>query len=484
MYLLGIDLGTTGCKSMVFDGASQILGSSYIEYGLIMTPEGVEQDANAWWENVARAVRESVRESGVGSDEIAALAISSQGIAFVPVSREGAPIYNAISWLDGRATRESAALGELFGERELFSRTGKRLLPCYVLPQLMWMREHRPQVYRDAYKFLMAHDFIVYRMTGRAVTDYSMASGTLAYDLHTRAWMTDILNATGVNAAKLPEIRAAGTIAGALSPAAAGQLGLSPQTLVVIGAQDQRCASIGAGIGAGVVTASLGTSTALCALLDRPVIDPEMRVTCCALDERRWVLESVVATAGAALKWINSTFFPGLAYDALCALAEDALPLCGGVRFYPHLFAESAEGAKGAFTGISLQTRRGDMVRAVLEGVAFQMRLHLEDLRRLGVEAEELRLFGGGAKSPLWCQIIADITGMRVRVPYTHETANLGAAILAGAGAGIFEDYFSAGGLQARFSRDYPPRAAQSVLYLEALPPYVAENRRLIEKRM
>ncbi len=481
MYCIGIDLGTTGCKSMVFDGVERILGGSYIEYELIMTPEGVEQDANVWWDNVVRAVRESVAQSGLNAQDIKALSISSQGIAFVPVDQAGKPLYNAISWLDSRSTREAAALDARFGERAFFARTGKRLVPCYVLPQLMWLRDNRPMVYTGAYKFLMAHDFIIYRMTGRALTEHSMASGTLAYDLFERTWMKDIIASAGIDAGKLPEICETGTSAGTLLPGAAKQLGLDPGTTVVIGAQDQRCASIGAGIAPGVVTASLGTSSAICALLDHPVIDPEMRVTCCALDARHWVLESVVSTAGAALKWINATFFPDLGYDALCALAGQAQPLCGGVRFYPHLFAESAEGAKGAFMGISLQTGRQEMARAVLEGVAYQMRLHLDDLRRLGVDANELRLFGGGAKSPLWCQIIADVTGMRVCVPYTHETANLGAAILANAGVGAVADYFAAGGLQARRSHEYAPRGEESALYQEALPAYRLENQRLKE---
>ena len=476
MYLLGIDLGTTGCKSMVFDENGAILGSNYIEYDLIICKDGIEQDAGAWWNNVVNTVRASIKQSGVSGSEIAALSVSSQGIAFVPVDINGNTLMNAISWLDTRSTEETAFIKCVCGEKDIFLRTGKTLLPCYVLPQLMWIRRHRPEVYDKTFKVLMAHDYIVYRMTGKTVTDLSMASGTLAYDIHEQKWMPELLTRFDIDIDKLPDLMVFGDVAGTVLPKVAEELGISHATKVVIGAQDQRCASIGAGIDKGIFTISLGTSSAIGAICDRPLIDKTMQVTCCGLDRGRWILETVVATAGVALKWLKNIMFPDLSYMEMDRMAEAAKPLAGGVRFYPHLMADASGEAKGSFTGLSLQTTPQDLIRAVLEGVAYQMRIHIGNMERIGVVGDEIRLFGGGATSGIWCRIISDITGKRVVVPATHETANLGAAIIAGVGAGMFADFNDAGRMVGKPGMTVIPDEENMKIYNEAYTQYEAHN--------
>ncbi len=481
MYLLGIDLGTTGCKSMVFDEKGAILGSNYIEYDLIICNDGIEQDANAWWNNVVNTVKGSIVQSGISGSDIAALSVSSQGIAFVPIDKEGNTLHNAISWLDGRSTEEIAQMGRECDPWAIFNQTGKKLLPCYVLPQLMWVKRHRPEIYDRTFKILMAHDFIIYRLTGKTVTDLSMASGTLAYDIHEQRWVTELLNQFDIDGAKLPELMVLGDVAGTVLPKAAQELGLSTATKVIIGAQDQRCASIGAGIDKGIFTISLGTSSAIGAICDKPLIDDSMQVTCCGLDRNRWILETVVATAGVALKWLKNTMFPSLSFAEMDRMAESANPLAGGVRFYPHLSVDASGEAKGAFSGLSLQTTQADIIRSVLEGVGYQMKMHIENMERLGVTGGEIRIFGGGASSKIWCQIIADITGKRVVVPRTHETANLGAAIIASVGGGLFSDFQQAGTMVGSPAMTFIPEKSNVNVYEEAYAKYKAYNAGVLE---
>ncbi len=475
MYLLGIDLGTTGCKSMVFDEKGTILGSNYIEYDLIICEDGIEQDANAWWSNVVNTVKASLAQSGIKGSEIKALSVSSQGIAFVPIDREGNTLQNAISWLDGRSIEEVAQMGRECDPKEIFFQTGKKIFPCYVLPQLMWVKRHRPLVYEKTYKVLMAHDYIIYRLTGKAVTDLSMASGTLAYDIHEQRWISELVKKFDIDIEKLPELMVLGDVAGTVLPEVAQVLGLSSETKVIIGAQDQRCASIGAGIDKGIFTISLGTSSAIGAICDKPLIDDTMQVTCCGLDRNRWILETVVSTAGVALKWAKNTLFPNLSFAEMDKLAESANP-AGGVSFYPHLSVDESGEANGAFTGLSLQTAPADIIRAVLEGVGYQMKMHIHNMERLGVKGDEIRIFGGGATSKIWCQIIADITGKKVVVPRTHETGNLGAAIIAGIGAGIFSDFHQANSMVGSPRMILLPNEDNVKVYEEAYAKYKAYN--------
>ena len=226
--LIGIDLGTTGCKAAVYDEQGYILGESYLEYGLItLSATMIEQDPAAWWALTCQAVREALASSGTAGRQACAIAVSSQGISFVPVDAAGRPLGNAINWLDTRAVDESAALLAHFSEQELFRLTGKRASPVYVLPKLLWLRGHEPARWQATHKVLMGHDYLVYRLCGEMVTDHSLAGGTLLYDLAGQGWSARLLEATGLARGLLPAIGWAGTRVGRLTAEAAEALGLS-----------------------------------------------------------------------------------------------------------------------------------------------------------------------------------------------------------------------------------------------------------------
>jgi xylulokinase len=328
---------------------------------------------------------------------------------------------------------EAEEMAARYGGDYLFETTGRKPASLYF-PQILHLKRRRPELYEKARFFLMAQDYLVYRFSGEALTDYTMASGTLCFDTGTRQWIGEFFDHYGVDPAKVPRVRPFGSPAGRLLPAVARELGLSEDTVVAVGMQDQKAAALGAGIGEGIMTLSLGTASAVSLLSPVKRTDRSGRVFCHAFDRGRWILENHVGASGASLKWLRNTLFPGLSYAALDDLALKSGPGAGGLRFRPAL-----EAGEGGFTGLSLKTGPGDLARAVLEGVAFAVRRRVEDQRALSPgELREIRVFGGGAGSPLWRRILADVLGFPVTLPRTREASNLGAALCAGLALGLF----------------------------------------------
>ncbi|MCL2832778.1 MAG: FGGY family carbohydrate kinase [Treponema sp.] len=449
MYLAGIDLGTTGCKAMVFDANGSIMGSHRIEYDLIFTPKGVEQDAALWWENAKTALRQAVKSAGIAGSKIKAVAVASQGIASVPVDAETRPLTNAISWYDSRAQPEADEIALRYGDSHLFETTGRHAGSLFF-PQILHLKRTKRAVYEKAKYFLMAHDYLVFRMCGAAVTDYTMASGSLCFDTGKHQYIDEMFDYYGIDRSRFPVVKPFGSVAGKLLPAAAAELGLGEDTLAAVGMQDQKAAAVGAGITLedGIITVSLGTAAAISRLRGEKVIDPNGRLSCHAFDSRRWITENYVGACGASLKWLRDIMFPDLTFDELDSLALKSPAGSNGVCFAPEL-----DSKKGAFTRLSLSASGADIVRSVMEGIAYRIKdcvqiqnevLNNEILKKEVLEnegpARELRIYGGGAASVLWRQIISEVTMLPVTVPRTLETSCLGAAVCAGMAAGLFPD--------------------------------------------
>lgn len=482
--LLSVDLGTTACKAALYSVEGEPLGVAAKEYPLFNPAPGfVEQDADEWWSVTVETVRTALARSGLEPQRVCAISLSTQGISFVPVDREGNPLRHALCWLDTRATAEAAQIAQRIGEEELFQITGKRPSAAYVLPKLLWLRTHEPDLCRRTYKFLLAHDFLLFRLCGAALTDFSLASGSLLLDIRSLAWNDELLREFAIERGQLPELVQAGRQAGQLSSVAAAQLGLPTGIPVVVGGQDQKCAALGAAIRTGVATVSLGTASAISCLADRPVLDAERRIpTFPFVLPGYWDLEGVVGTAGGALRWARDTFFPHEDYSTLDKWAENTQPGAGGVRFFPHLAGATSphwwSNARAAFTGLSLAAGRGEIVRSILEGVAFQVRANLEVVERLA-PLEQVILFGGGANSQLWRRIIADVTAKPVRATHTVDVANWGACILAGLGAGLYADPAIARS-RMMLSPTVEPSPAAVQEYERLYQDYLAEERRLL----
>lgn len=444
-YVLAIDLGTSGCRSAIYNEKLEMLCVAAEEYPLIVHSETeIEQDANIWWEKAKSTIKTVVADSRVDAKEIHALSISSQGIAFVPIDSQGNTLSNAISWLDMRAQAETEEIEERYGMQQIYQRTGKRISGAYSLPKLIWFKNNRPDVYEAADKILLPLDFIQYRLTGRSVTDHTMAGGTMLYNVQTQTWDKDILDTYGLDIKKLPEISWSGTVIGKIDPAVALELGLCEDLPVVNGAQDQKCAALGAGASEDVVAISLGTGSCLAQITSSPRPDAEMRIPFFSyVRQGQWDLEGVINTAGSAYSWFQREIGGEQSFAALDEAAE-GVRLPNSVMFYPYMSGVSSPnwgGGTGTFTGLSLLSTTAHMTRAVMEGIAYNIRENLEAMEGVCSKAKEIRLYGGGSKSMLWCQIIANVTSIPVTRLCSSETALAGAAILAYTPLGVSVPY-------------------------------------------
>lgn len=438
---LGLDVGTTSCKCAFLDATGSVLAEAAAEYPLAtLSSTEIEQNAENWWRGACRTVSAAARAARIEPEAVAAVAVSSQGISFVPVDDSGGPLRNAISWLDSRAREETKEILGALPAEQLFALTGKRGSAFYTLPKILWLREREPHAFAAAHKLLLAHDYVVHRLTGRAITDQALASGTLMHDVSRRVWSREILGRFDISEALLPELAEAGSTAGQVHAQASADIGLKTGTRVAVGSQDQKCAAYAAGARQGIATASLGTATAVSAVVGKPLFDPQMRIPCFPYPASDlWILEGVVSTSGAAVQWFRDAIYGG-EFEPMDAAAEAEMTATRSLFFFPHLAGAGSPVWSaphgGAFTGLSLHTTPAAMARAVLEGAAYQIRSNLDVLRDMEVSIETLRLFGGGARSRVWTRIIADVTGIPVFVSRNPESAAVGACLLAARSAG------------------------------------------------
>lgn len=431
---LAIDLGTSNCRSALFDSDMNMLAIADAEYPIInLSPTHVEQDAALWWQCAKQTIRNVIRRAG--GDNLRSISISSQGISLVPIDETGCPLSNAISWLDMRAQTEEDRIEAQYGNEKIFHITGKRANACYTLSKLVWFIENHPDIYRDAYKILLPMDFILFQLCGRAVTDHTMASGTMFYDIRKQAWAQEILDDYGIAQEKLPDIGWSGAAVCEVKKEVAEELGIGVDVLVTIGGQDQKCAALGAGISDGTATASLGTASCITQLSDHPVLDKQLRIPCFSyLWPDTWSFEGIINTAASSYQWFKSTFASQYSYTELDRLATEAAGKGARAFFYPYLAGMTSPfwgKGLGSFSGLSLATDVGQLALAVMDGVTCNIKANLDIMQQANQPVKDIRLFGGGAKSPVWCQIAADLLNLPVVTLPSPETALTGAAMLA-----------------------------------------------------
>jgi len=439
-YIIGLDLGTTCVKATIFDETGNILGFGSAEDRVInLSPGFVEQRAESWVELSATVIRGALSAAKIDSQKVAALSISSQGITVVPVDKAFRPLRNAISWLDIRAESESAIIGGAVTSEELYKITGKPLSPAFTLPKILWLLRNEPQIFEQTHKLLTPHDYICANFCGTAVTDHTMASGTMLYDITDRRWADGLMRLFNIDLGLLPEIRQAGTPAGKLTKRASELTGLPDSTLVITGGQDQKVAAYGANLQAGMATISFGTAAAMEFLIDYAPHQISQFAAFPFIEPGTWVLEACVNTAGATINRGRDLFFPDLSLDDMNALAQSC-ENSGGVFFYPFLQGAGTPhnaDSRGVFTGLTLGTSRAELVRAIFEGVIMEIYTNLCSARKAGVRVDELCLFGGGSKSAFICQSLADITGCAINSFSTPEMGSFGAAKLAAKALGL-----------------------------------------------
>ena len=418
MYI-GIDLGTTACKTIAYDASGAVLAEYESEYELITRDGGVYQDASEWWKQVSLGVRSVVAECG--DNNVDGISASTQGISIVPTNERGTPLFLSVNWLDTRAKEECASLVERFGAEYIHRVTGKLAQPSYSLPMIMRFAREYPEVLSHAAHICLPLDFLNLRLTGRHITDYTIAGGTMAFDISRLEYDGELLDFAGVPAAKLPEVGCMGDLVGTVLPEVAAELGITGEMKVFLGGQDQKLAALGAGIEDGAMTVSIGTATAVTKLLDSLPTDGSLSLF--RFDRERFSAEGVVATSGSALNWTRRTFFGGASYPEIDRLAEEA-GTGAGVTFTP----DFTTGAK--IEGLTLGTTPGNVVYALYEGVSRAIAARVSEMGG----AKLLKVFGGGSRSDIWDRLLADAAGIPVAVCDTPQTACLGAAILASGG--------------------------------------------------
>ncbi len=487
--VLALDLGTSSCKAAVLSARGELLGHGQASCALLQPQPGwVEQEPEGWWRAAREAAAMALAAARHRGAAIRSIGLSSQGISFLPVSEAGRPLGNAICWLDKRAVEQARAILEAVPAGELFARTGKRASPAYVLPKLLWLREQRPELFAGAAKFLLAHDFLLQQLTGEQLTDHTLASGTMLYSICQQEWDEALLKEFAIPGEKLPDLRWSGRVGGQLRPVAATELGLAPGLPVAVGGQDQKLAAIGAGIEPGRATVSLGTAAAISILAGEPVLDPQMRIPVFSFCwPSAWDLEAVVGTAGASLAWLRALLAGEASFAELDAEAERSAVGANGVRFHPHLAGATGphwqESGRGAFTGLCLATTRGDLVRAVLEGVAFELKLNLSVLAELAGEPQEVILFGGGARSRLWPQLLADVLGRPLAVAVLADAAALGAAMLAAVAVGMHSTLAEAQRAMAASPQWLEPDRQAASAYQDVYAEYLKAQGALLAER-
>lgn len=450
-YLLGLDLGTSGLKAVLFDeSGTQVLSASQ-EYPLLQPQNGwAEQDPLDWYRAASSTIRSVLQSRKVSAGQIAGIGISGQMHGLVMIDSAGAPLYPSILWCDGRTGRECAEMEDALGRASIIRVTGNPPLPGFTASKLLWVRKHRPQIYRDCAKILLPKDFLRFLLTGAFATDPSDASGTNLMDISSIHWSDDILRALSINPTLLPPIFPSSHIAGRISPQAASDTGLLAGTPVVTGAAD----NIAAAVGMGVVQKdrafiTIGTSGVIFAHCDDIIIDPLGRVhTFCHALPKTWAVMSCTLSAGLSTKWLRDLLSadageaPPMSYSQMDELARQVPIGADQLLFLPYLMGERSpildETCRGAFIGLSAMHQRQHLIRAVMEGVSYSQRQCLDVLKGLGLSLPEIRVCGGGGNSGLWRQMLADILECSILKTDHLESAALGAAILAGAGCGVF----------------------------------------------
>lgn len=445
-HIIGIDVGSQSVKGILLSPDAELLGVASAACTMTnLAPGWADQDPCAWERGIEHVVRHLMSAAGLEGAAVTQLGLACQVDGVVPIGLSGQPLRECIIWLDRRASTQAQALADEMGVDWMFSTTGLNADASHVAPKIMWLRDHEPEIYRTATMMAPVGGYLLGWLTGVIAQDHANASSTLLYDIRLRTWSQPMLAASGIDSALLPEIRPSHEIAGHLRAAAAERLGLTTHCQVVVGSGDEHAASLGAGAALpGTIIDVTGTAEPVTAMAADLVFDPQRLVeTHAHAVDGAWLIENPGFVSGGSTLWLSGTLL-GVPQGELFDHASRAPAGSEGVLFLPTLCGATAprwnDRIRGVFAGLSLNHDRSHLARAVLEGCAFALRDIVGRLDAMGLGGPEIRVVGGGARSPLWMQIKADVTGKLVRAVLAPEPTALGAAILAGLGSGMFAD--------------------------------------------
>lgn len=457
-YFMGIDAGTSGIKAAVIDEKGKIAAIGYEECDIITPRPGwVEQDPEDWWKACGSAVKQAVAKSGVGK-EIKGIGFSGQMQGCVLMGKDGKALGNCLIWLDQRSAPQVREIEGLMSEEEMLSITGSSCLNSYWAPKLLWLKQNKPEDFEKAASVLFPKDYLRFRMTGEIASEVSDASLSFLLDVPGRTWSRRIAEKLGIPAYLLPErLLESQETAGYLRESTAEEWGLKPGIPVAAGAGDQPAGGVGMGIvSGGIIGSTIGTSGVIFGCTDKPFVDRKKRavMSMCHAVPDKWCFLGLALASGGSFKWVRDTLFAdkkaemaakGLdIYDYMTGLAGKAAPGSEGLTFLPYFNGDKTpindENARAVFFGLSYRHGLEAMCRSVMEGVTFSLRDTIEICREEGMQVNEVRAAGGGAKSALWRQIQADIYNARVISTNMEESGCAAGAIMAAVATGYFKD--------------------------------------------
>ncbi len=479
-FLFGADFGTSGVKGMLLDAETgeQFVGSSYLYPTFHRKPLWAEQDARDYWPAFCKAAKEVIALAGAQPEEIVVIALSSQGFATIPMGENGETLGDHMFWMDGRTEAQCKEIDEKYGDIvRKYNRNA--ITTLFPLPSVLWEKENDPDRYAKVKVYLSVAAYVKFKLTGKNTIDPTEGSNFHNFDIAKVEWADEVSNALGMDPSLFPPVYKCVEFIGEVLPEVAAESGFAAGTKVINGGFDTTSAAYGAGVAEpGQAFYSMGTGSNLAVVTDKPVYDPATLVQCHVVPGR-WIMDSLMKNTGACLKWFNEEFCGeekrlaekrGISeYDIITLQAAQAQPGCGGVVYSPYMMGESSPlwdaTVRASFVGITSRTKRQDMIRAVLEGIGFNLKQCLNVYLKNNIKVERIRVIGGPAKSSLWMQILADITNVEIQTTVVQDAAPLGDAMLCGVADGTYSSYEDAIEKNIKVQDVYKPNPENRQVY-------------------
>ena len=479
---LGIDIGTGGSRALLVDARGGVRAgyTAPHEDMRMERPLWAEQRPENWWDAAVEAIRGVLARAGIAGGQVKGIGLSGQMHGLVILDGAGHVIRPSLIWCDQRSQPQVDAVNAKIGRENVLRYIANPVLTGFTLPKLLWVRDHEPRNFEGVRKMLLPKDYVRFRLTGEFASEVSDASGTAVFDVVRRRWSFEMMDGLGLERSILPQCYESSEITGQITSQVADLTGLAAGTPVVGGGGDQAASAVGNGIvEPGVVSCTLGTSGVVFAHMEKVAYDPAGRVhTFCHAVRGKWHVMGLTQGAGLSLQWFRNQLAPAADYDALTAEAARAPAGAQGLFWLPYLMGERTPHldatARGGWVGLTASHTRADLIRALIEGVSYSQRDCLDIIEALGVAVNSVRVSGGGAKSPFWRQLLADIFDKRVVTLETQEGSAYGAALLALAGTGEYGSVPSVCRAAIRETDSVSPRAPEAALYRKGHRVYQA----------
>ena len=476
MYVIGIDLGTQSLKGLLVDINGKIIMEANCAHDPVYPyPAWAEQVVADW----IHSFKKLIQKSGVAPEEIGTIGMDAINDSIVVIDHEGNPMMNSIIWLDRRAETEIKTIEKKISSERVFEITGLNLDSSHTAAKMLWVKKHHPEIYEKCKNILNVDSFMVHWMTGESVVDYAQASASMLYNVTDKCWDAEMAKVFDIDPQLLGRIGKPEEVCGHLTEQAAKELGLTTKTKVIIGTGDEHSACVGSGlVKPGMVCDITGTAEPVAAVADKPVFDKigNLVETHHHADARWWLIENPGFVSGGSTRWFRDNIMRYDNYDIMNVMAATSPVGSNGVIFLPCMQGAMTPtwngNARGTFTGLTLNNNFDDLARAVFEGIAFGLRDNVDRFEEIGMDCSNVRIVGGSTKSPLWCQMKADLLGKPMTATKSAEGAAIGAAMLASVAEGNCKDLDEAAEAMVELGATYETDVQKKASYDEAYGRY------------